>query len=144
MTKVCWNSIQKIRKYCIFGPKLKDFYFVHQKLLLDKLDSVEHKYDNSFLIFQPKYSIFVPKNISLFWMKLYVFDPEFKYDISFWNPSRKYSIKAVFIANLRIFIFGWSFVFQKKWGCLCKIPHHNSFFKFQRKNTQIRQFLSYI
>ena len=49
------------------------------------------------------------------------------------------TIKAVLFQNLRIFIFGWNFVFRKIWGCWCKIPQHSSFFEFQPKNTLIRR-----
>ena len=59
-----------------------------------------------------------------------------------WNPGPKNVIKAISVPNLRVFIFGWNFVFGKIWGCSFKAPQYSSFSEIQPKNTQIRQFCS--
>ena len=64
--------------------------------------------------------------------------------LDFWNSSQKYPIKAILFPNLRIFIFVSNFVYRKIWWCGYKIPPYSSFFEFQPKNAQIRQFWFYI
>ena len=60
----------------------------------------------------------------------------------FWNSSPKYPVKAVLVPNLKIF-FRRTFLFEKIWGCWCKIQQCSSLFEFLPKNTQLKQFRSY-
>ena len=48
MTIIFSNSSHKIRKYNMFGPTFKNFYFFHETLRQGKFEGAESKYDNGF------------------------------------------------------------------------------------------------
>ena len=100
-----------------------------------------------FIKLQPKNTlVFLAQNLIFFyfWMKLCVLTILMLISnttLAFWNSSQKYSIKAILVPNLSGFIFDLNFVFAKIWGCWFKMPQYSSFFDFQTKDTQIKQFL---
>ena len=56
MTIIFSNSSPKIRKSGIFGPKFKNFYFLHKTLQQSKFEGADFKYDNRFSNCCPKHS----------------------------------------------------------------------------------------
>ena len=125
---------------------------MYETLQLVKLKDIDHKYDNSFSIFQPKdqnRAFLVPViKFFCFCMTFYMLikfeDADFKCDISFLKFQPKIPIKAILVPNSRIFVFELNFVFETIWGCWCKIPQYSSCFEFQPKITEEKQFWSYI
>ena len=56
----------------------------------------------------------------------------------------KHPIKKILVSSLLNFIFEQSFAYKKIEVADVKKPQHSSFFESQPKNTQIKQFWSYI
>ena len=135
-----------------FWSQIQTLLFFSEIFEIDKFEGVDFKCDYSFFkILALKYpnKVFLVPNLkfSCFWMKLCMLTNS-KMLISnttlVFEILAENTIKAASVRNLRIFRFSWNFVFRKIWGCWCKIPQRSSFFEFQPKNTQIRQFWSFI